>query len=386
MNRNDQTLNTGSTKFKLLIVDGEREWRGGQNQALLLALGLRAKGYDIGFACPRGSVLSRRVKSQGFQFHPLLRPGILAWLLNPLWLSVIGRYRKYDLADAQSSRAHSWVALARWLGGIPFVVHRRMGRAPRVNAWNRWKYGQAPRMIIAISHWVAHSLKSLGVPQAKLEVIPSGFIPSQPPINAQARQGARRDLERALGLTPGVTLIAQVGAFTREKGHEDLLQALAILKRQGLLFHAVLAGSGPLQDEIELKRLRLDLEHEVSLLGEIKQVSDVLAAADIFAFPSLEEALGSSLLQAADAGAAIVATKVGGIPEVIEHGVSGLLVPAKDPEALARALEQCDRQPRLRERLSLSARMDLTARFAMASVVEHHHVVFTRLMGSKLPS
>jgi glycosyltransferase involved in cell wall biosynthesis len=170
------------------------------------------------------------------------------------------------------------------------------------------------------------------------------------------------DYRRRLGLEPDDVLVVFAGRLIEAKGVADMLHALGLLETESRI-HLAVAGAGPLADAVAAYERR---DPRVHLLGRLRpeQMHDLLLATDIFAHPSTyPEGLPTVLLEAAAAGAAIVATPMGGTSEIVEDGVSGVLVPPHDAVALAAALSALADAPALRERYRAAARNTIEEQF-----------------------
>jgi glycosyltransferase involved in cell wall biosynthesis len=204
-----------------------------------------------------------------------------------------------------------------------------------------WLYNRAVDGIAAISQAVARALVCAGVPHDRIAIIPSGvdcnrFAPPAEPARQQARA--------ALGLQPGDIAIGTIGALVPRKGHHILIDAMALACRNEAMetargrLHCFIAGGGPLQDELAHRIVHNDLAPHVSLLGPIKEPVNLLNALDIFVMPSLNEGMGVAALEAAAAGLPVVASAVGGLPEVVDNKRTGILVEPGEPAKLAEAI------------------------------------------------
>jgi len=154
----------------------------------------------------------------------------------------------------------------------------------------------------------------------------------------------------------GGTRLLAVGRLHAQKGHGVLLEAAARCREDGLSLSLALVGEGPLRAALEERARRLGLEGQVRFLGRRDDVRDLLRAAEVFVFPSLYEAVGIALLEAMACGTAVVASRAGGIPEIVREGESGLLVRPGDASDLANALARLARDPPERARLGRGAR------------------------------
>jgi len=173
-----------------------------------------------------------------------------------------------------------------------------------------------------------------GLPLRKMIVIGHGIDATggAPPA------GDTTNARRRLGLETFDPLIGAVGRLSDEKGHLVLLRAFAAVLRNFPRAGCLIAGEGPARAALEAEAARLGISGSVRLAGFRRDVPGVLAALDLFVQPSLYEGFGLSLLEAMAAGRAVVASRVGGIPEIVDDGVTGVLVPPRDATALAAAI------------------------------------------------
>jgi glycosyltransferase involved in cell wall biosynthesis len=180
-------------------------------------------------------------------------------------------------------------------------------------------------------------MRAGGVPDSQLARVPSGVeLPSRDAAQAEAR--SRVSLREELGLPANAKLIVTVAALAPHKDHATLLAAAAIVVRTRADAHFVWAGEGECRPALERRRRELSLESRVHLLGFRDDASALQVQCDLFVLSSYLEGLGTALLDAQALGLPIVATAVGGIPDVIENDANGRLVPPRDPAALAAAI------------------------------------------------
>jgi L-malate glycosyltransferase len=286
-------------------VDTEETWRGGQESLLTLARGLRARGYRQTIACPRSSALAERATADGFSLAKL---GL----------------RTADIVHAHSGRA---LTAAYWktFGStkVRRIVTRHVAFRPR-NPWlHRMKYKWACHGIIAVSEAVRRGLIDSGIPGAKIEVIHTGIDMPRP---------AARDRKK-FGLGDAEFVIGHMGAFTKEKGQDTAVAAATMLRGSMPYARFILAGEGALLNEI-----RRRAPENVTFPGFVADHAAFFASLDLFIMPSLSEAWGLAALEAMAHGVPVIASDAGGLPEIVEAGNGGWLVPAGDPAALARAI------------------------------------------------
>jgi glycosyltransferase involved in cell wall biosynthesis len=251
-----------------------------------------------------------------------------------------------------AARAHALGALAALLApGAKRVLSRRVDFRVRGSAGSRLLYALPIDAIAAISGGVRDALTASGVPSTAIRVIPSGIDTA--PFDAPFDRAAAR---ARLGIAPGRILAIQVAALAPHKSQTTLLHAAARLRERAPSLVTWIAGEGRLRGALLAEHARLGLDDRVRFLGFREDVVDLLRAADLFVLSSYLEGLGTSVLDAMAAGLPVVATRVGGVPEIVRDGETGLLVPPRDPEALAAAMARLAEEPALRERLGAGGR------------------------------
>ena len=228
--------------------------------------------------------------------------------------------------------------------GPALVLSRRVQFPVRRSPGSRLLYALRIDRIAAISSVVREALVRSGVDARKIDVVPSGIDPApalDPPRRAELRARLGCTEEHVVGIT--------VSALAAGKAHDDLMQGASIALPRAPRLRLWIAGEGPLEGALRAKQRALGLEQEVQLLGFRADIMSLLHAADFFCLPTLHEGLGSSILEAMSAGLPVIATRVGGIPEIVEEGRTGILVPPSDPGALADAMVEMATRPDLRE-------------------------------------
>lgn len=215
------------------------------------------------------------------------------------------------------------------------------------------------------------------IPRDRVATIHNGIDPAR-----FGRRQPQADARRALGLPPDGLVVGGVGRLDEAKGFADLLAAAARLRPEFPGLTVAIAGEGPLRKGLEGLAVRLGLAGTVRFLGFQPDVQPVLDALDVYAMPSLCEALPFALLEAMAAGLPAVGSTVGGIPEVIVPGETGLLVPPRSPDRLAAAVAELLRAgPAARERLGAAGRARVAAHFHERDMVRRTVEVYRRLVG-----
>lgn len=357
--------------MRVLLIDLEREWRGGQSQALLLLQGLRARGHEAELLSANGATLAQRAERAGVTVHRVsatARSAHAAWVLRGLL-----RRGKFNVIHANDPHGLT----AAWLAGahraLPLVMARRVIFPIRRSRVSLARY-QAAAQIIAISTAVRSELLAAGLNAERIAIVPDGVEPAAA-ITANERACARKQW----GIPADAPVASYVAWLTGEKGHDLLLDAFAEMSRTLPASHLLLAGSGPLQHSLQEKARVTGIAPRVHFLGFIEEPRQVYAASDVFLFPSLREGLGSSLLGAMACGLPVVAVEGGATAEVIADGSEGLVVrPA--PTLLAAAAVLLLRDRAMGERLGEAAQRKVREKFSAGRMVEATLDVYSRLI------
>jgi len=349
---------------RILLVDLEEGWRGGQNQALLLLKGLRERGHEAELVAAVGSALGERAKSAGVCVHFVSRG--LFRLPAAQKVRALLRGGRFDLVHANEAHAVTAAWLAQWGKSlrVPFVISRRVGYPISKSSLAQARYRAAAR-IVANSNWVAEQAAASGAPRDKISVVYEGAeIP--PRFTAEQRQRARA----RWGISRSAPLLGCVGVLLPDKGQEWLIRALTGVKKEFPETRLLLAGDGPCRARLESLAQELNLADDVIFAGFVKDVENVYAALDLFLLPSFFEALNNSLLAAMAYEIPSIAFDKGALGEIIENGKSGLLVSGPDVQEISQAARQLLRKPGLAGQLARAGRMRVQQNFSAGKMVE----------------
>jgi len=356
-----------------LHLDAGREFRGGQRQVLYLLEGLRARGYRVLLCSPRQSPLHERAAAAGIPCAPLtLRSGLD--FASAVRLVRLVRDGEFDIVHAHDAHSHSIAMAAQGIGRLPalgqrlVVTRRSIGQA--AGRLDKLKYAQPGITYVAISNAARDSLLRLGVQPGRIAVVPSGIAP---------RPAARRG-DDPWGLSArGERVIGSVGHLTREKNHALLLDSFALVHRTHADTHLLVAGDGPLRAALERRAGSLGIADHVTFAGAVEDPGVVYAALSVFVLSSDSEGLCTSLLDAMAAGVPVATTAVGGVMEIARHGESALVVPPRDPAALAGAVTRLLEQADLSERVVEGGRR-VAARYGVDRMVDGTLAVYAALV------
>jgi glycosyltransferase involved in cell wall biosynthesis len=345
-----------------LIVDLGRDFRGGQDQALLLLRGLLARGHAPELITLRDSLLARRAMDAGISTHGVAR----RWrrLDAALAIRQLVRRRLADVVHANEPHALTSAWLARAHHSVPVIVSRRVELPLSSDSLSMARYRAAGR-VVAVSNFVRESVLASGFPSGLVDVIYVG-VETQGRISQVDRDRARNQF----AIRPDRQCLGNVAALVPEKGHVLLLRAFADLRAQFPQCVLLLAGEGPELARLQAHVRELRLEGVVNFAGFVSDVESVYAATDLFVFPSHQEPLACAMLSAMAHGLPVVAFARGGNPEAVEDGKNGVLVKEFDSSALATAIARLLSNPAGARRLGDAARETILARFSADRMVE----------------
>lgn len=326
-------------------------------------LPLLATGLETG---PEGSLIEETERSgiPVFIVPDLVREIDLKRDLKAL-VQLIRLYRQLevDIVHTHTSKAGILGRLAGRLARVPVVVHTVHGFAftAPLPKWQRKLYIALERMagkwcdaLIFISKPLMVEAGKLGIGDPRTYTyIPSG-------INVKAFQNGNNNgnplaFRELLGLTNHVPIIGTISRLVKDKGLELLLEAAAMLKAKGFDFYMVWVGDGPLRNELETMAQNLGIADRLHITGMCIDVPKWVSCFDLFVLPTLWEGMGRVFLEAQAAGVPVIGTLVGGVPDVVDNGVTGILVPPGDVHALTEALELLLNRPDLRRQMGEAA-------------------------------
>jgi glycosyltransferase involved in cell wall biosynthesis len=315
---------------------------------------MRARGHQVELIAPEASTIFRRAREGGF---PVLALDDRKWRY-PFTIARLARHFREQgtqVVNPHSSRDGWLGGAAARLAGVPLVVRSRHIEVDYPNRWlSRVAFHRLPHHVLTTSQKIADRLVAeLGLDPVHVTCVPTGIDLARfdPEIGGV--------VHGELGLNPEVPLVGMVSVLRNWKGHHVFLGAARQLLDQGVQARFIVAGEGPGRRTLERRIAEHRLESHLALLGHREDVPAVLASLAVLVLPSTaHEGVPQIVLQAQAMGRAIVASRIGGIPEVIRDGETGFLVPPNDPAALAQRIRELLLDPGLRDRLGRQARTE----------------------------
>jgi len=370
-------MSTGKRVYTILHTESSLGWGGQEHRVLAEARIMQHRGHRLLIAGdPRGE-LYRRAGRAGFPVFSLdfgRKANFSAWLS----LRRLLKQERVGLLNTHSS-LDSWVGFLAWLTlgkKINLVRTRHLSTQVSPN-WPTRRLYQGPAAVITTGQGISELLhQRLGVLRERLHTIPTGVdLGNFSPRNPDPK------LAESLNRPAGAFVFGTISVLRSWKGHLFLLEAFQQLREEGLDAILLIVGEGPYRPVIVEKIKELGLGEAVRLVGHQDAVPEWLALMDAFVLASYaHEGVPQALLQALAMGKPTVATRVGGIPEVIASEETGLLAPPRDSRALAQAMSQLAQDAPLREILSRRGPALVASRYSLEQMADALEALYAGIM------
>jgi glycosyltransferase involved in cell wall biosynthesis len=364
--------------LSLFQVDAGTEWRGGQRQSFLLAKELQKRGYPLHFVVQPGSPLHTKALEAHLPVLPLrmrseLDAGAAIRLSHHL------KRKRCKLVHFHDALSLGVGTGSDFLTRVPIrVLSRRVDFPLKKNFLSRLKYRRNVDGVIAISDAVKNVLVSGGVNSGIISVIPSGID-----FSVFEESSSSDYLRKELSFEEDHYLVGIVAHLADHKGHKYLIQATQFLKEKAPMVKIIIVGEGPLMMDLTEQAKETHVEDMVFFLGFREDIHQILSSLDLFVLSSFLEGMGSSILDAMAHRLPVVATQVGGIPEVVIHEDTGLLVPPRRPDAMAQAILRLYKDRKLAARLGQRGYEVVNRKFSSESMALRIIDLYERLARKK---
>lgn len=340
--------------MRILHLSSARTWRGGEQQLAYLMDALHALGVEQQVCCPTGSALALEAGKRGWNYSTY-RKGFSVNPLAAAQLARMARRWKADLVHTHDSHSHGFACMAASLFGMqtPLVVSRRVDFPISGHGLSRWKYNHpAVQKIVCVSEEIRRILEPNIKAKENLTVVHSGIDLSRFGFKSGGL------LRAQFGIAPESPIIGNVAALADHKDPLTFLNTASLLLAQRPELRFVwIGGTGELEAPTLAKVKELTLQDKVFFTGFRNDVPQLLPELDVFLFTSKTEGLGTSVLDAFAARVPVVACRAGGIPEMVEHGITGLLAPVGNAEALAEQVLELLNNEALGQQIRQQARL-----------------------------
>jgi glycosyltransferase involved in cell wall biosynthesis len=364
--------------MKVLHVEMGRYLYGGARQVAYLLDGLAKYPGEHILVCAEGAEIAEAIENPAVRIYPLamrgdLDPGFMSRLRRVI------RAERPDLLHAHSRRGELLTALAGRLENLPMIYSRRVDNPPR---WlDRHLKFPLFGKIIAISEGIRGALLQVGVSGEQVTCVPSAVDTERYRPECEGEWFLRE-----FSLESKQPVLAVIAQLIERKGHAVLFDALpAVLSRHADL-QVMVFGQGPLESRLRQAVRQRGLERCVRFEGFRADLDRIIPCLDLIVHPAFMEGLGVSLLEAAACGMPIIASRVGGIPEAVRHGLNGYLVEPGDSKAIAGAINDLLDCPEKRREFGRAGRKIVLERFSIQRMVEGNYRVYQSLLVGGAPN
>lgn len=314
-------------------------------------------------------------RAAGLVAHGVAERGRFDWNVVAALNELVERVRP-DLVQTHNAKSHFLMRLSGVGRRVPWIGfhhgHTTEDLKQRLyNQCDRWSL-RAPRRLVTVCGPFADQLAGYGQNRKRIEIVPNAVE-----VPRAMRDGELAEWRGRLGLRLGEPVLAVIGRLSSEKGQHILLEALARIRDRP--WRLLVAGDGITRKVLQEQARTAGLQDRIEWLGLLRDVRPVYALASVFVLPSLSEGSPNVLLEAMAAGVPAVSTAVGGVPEMVTHEKSALLVPHSDPVALARAVERLLEDRDLSRRLAAAA-LERAAEFSLDVYVKRLRDVYGRIL------
>ncbi len=353
--------------MKILHVDTQKGFRGGEQQLLWLAEGLMDAGIGITVACKKNEKLYERCREKKIEVLPLSGNQIVDAIK-------IGSMKdEFDIMHAHAAKAHTICAFAKTLNKKKLVYTRRVDYKPRNNFITKFKYEKTDR-VVAISRFVADVLKGSSFIKGFVDIVYSA---------TDIKLRDRVDLNKVLNIRKtlgGNPLIGTTAALNEQKNIPNLIEAAGFLLKKYPEAKFVVAGEGKLKEKLNDMIEEKGMKNSFKLIGFKKDIENYIKSFDIFVLSSDYEGLGSSLLNAMLLEIPIVATDAGGVGEVVINNRTGILTPKQNPAALAKGIMMIIENKKLADNLCREAYKYVAQNFSLERMIRKYLEIYTALL------
>ncbi len=370
--------------IKIFYLISRLDIGGAEKQLLNLASNLDKEKYEICVGYFEGKGELRKefqrngIKTKKFRFKGL-------WDIS-IWYDLYQdmKANKYDIVHTHGFKADLWGAITARLSGVPIVIstvhnQEQYLKNPIIKLLEKWIISSLDDIVIAISDGVKRFLiNTSGIPEKKIERIYYGINTSDINIDKD------KDIRQEFGIDKETLLVGCIGRLVKQKGHRYLIQAVKKVIEKNPKTKFFIIGRGKLEKNLKNMVKSSNLDSSVIFTGFREDVYSLIDKLDLIVMPSLWEGLGVALLEALALGKPIVAAAVGGIPEVIRDKETGVLVAAKDAEALAKAIIKLLQEPALAKELGKKGSAMISEQFTINRMVKEVDRIYSRAINRKL--
>lgn len=371
--------NISNRTIRILHLSSEKSWRGGEQQIAYLIQELNKHGVDNIVACRKQSAFEDYCRQNQWKFYSLPFKGSMD-LSTIISIKNICKKEKIDLIHIHSAKSHSLGIISHVFGNkTPLILSRRVDFPVRKNFLTQWKYNHPTiEKIICVSGAIEQIVKSSILHPEKCVTVHSG-------IDISRFKNSTGYLRRTYQIPDDAILIGNTSALAGHKDYFTFVNTASIFRQYNLSARFFIIGDGPEEETIRSYINERGLQEYVIMTGFLNNIPEALPELDIFLMTSETEGLGTSVLDAFACKVPVVATRAGGIPEMVMHEKTGLLADVKEAEKLAIHLKRLTQDSALKKSLIENAYQHLLNDFTKEKMAEKTWKVYQEVLQNKKP-
>ncbi len=362
--------------MKILHINTERTWRGGEQQTFNLLKGLKERNLSSHLICQPGSPMAEKAKKAQIKIFPIAMRGESDLLACFRIRALINRFN-YDTLHSHTSHAHSLAFLASFGTKTRRIVTRRVDFSIFRHSFLKLsgiKYRYMADFYIAISHKIKEVLVNDGIPAGRIFVVHSGINPNR------FDDVAKDYLIDEFNIKSSDQVVINVAHLAGHKGQQYLVKAIPLVLAEIPSARFFIIGGGELMDELQTLAISLGLKKKLIFTGFRRDVGAFYQIADLFVMSSVQEGLGTAVLDALALGKPVVATHSGGIPEIIHDGETGRLVASADHISLAEGIIEMLHHTDRAKQMAIQGRAMVRQKFSVEAMVAGNIEVYKKVL------
>jgi glycosyltransferase involved in cell wall biosynthesis len=369
-------MSTLPPNFSLLHTEWSSGWGGQEIRILAECKAFRERGAHVFIATQPNGQLFAKANEAGFEVIPIKMHKGLNIGAVVQFMGII-KSRHINVVHAHSSVDHRLAGIAARLSGCPIVRSRHLSTPIKRSPFSKALYTRLADRVITSGQFIRDAMiNHNGMPPEHIVSIPAGIDVAQFSL---AR--ALPDMRAELGIAPSAFVVGIVGVLRSWKGHADLIHAVRLLSSEIPDLRLLIVGEGVQRDALETLIRETGMTHSVIMVGHQKDPAPYMKAMDVAVLPSYaSEATSQVLPQAMAMQRPVIATNIGGLPEVVLHEKTGLLVPPRDSAALSAAILRLQRDPTLRQYLANEGYRHTQGNFTFEGMIDKTQSVYQALL------
>jgi len=370
-------------KIKILYLIDSLNIGGAQKHLISLISHLDKKKYDIHLCAFKSGPLTKEVKKLNIPFKILdqVRKPKIFGLNNFFSLLKFMKHKKFDIIDTLLFASTTWGIFTAKLSNISYrIAERRNLNHILKNKKRRLLFLRFVNLFTDKIIVVSEAVKNCVIKQEKLDPMKTKCIYNGVNLKEFDIKINQSKEKAKLGIKNNDKIIGVVARLVKEKDYFTLIKAFKQVNDKIKNSKLIIVGDGPLKENLEKYVKKQNLENNIKFLGKRTDIPKLIKIFEIFILSSLTEGFPNVVLEAMAASKQVVATNVGGIPEVVINGKTGILVPPTNPEALANTIIKLIKNPKLREKMGKAGRKRVEKYFTIKKMVKEYEKVYDRLV------